>query len=221
MATQSQLAAIRLALNSLSDQAKAEFNAAVAQGLHREALLAAAVDIISRYGGASSAFGESMVAVWADELGIPPGASLPAQAVDAPRASSRLSWALNRGSGLGSALGIVDELVKQPFRSTIQDSAYRAHAGWARVPSGPETCKFCLLLASRGGVYHSEQFGINGQGYHGSCDCVPVLTRGPDDLPAGYDPAGLYDRYLMARADASSGSLTDVLSAWRKSEGGH
>lgn len=218
------MAAIRLALNSLSDQAKAEFNAAVAQGLHREALRAAAVDIISRYGGASSAFGESMFAVWSDELGIPPGASLPAQAVNAPRASSRLSWALNRGSGRGSALGIVDELVKQPFRSTIQDSAYRAHAGWARVPTGAETCKFCMLLASRGGVYHSEQiaqFGINGKGYHGSCDCVPVLTRGPDDLPAGYNPAGLYDRYLLARADASSGSLTDVLSAWRKSEGGH
>lgn len=28
---------------------------------------------------------------------------------------------------------------------------------WARVPSGTETCQFCLMLASRGFAYTSEK----------------------------------------------------------------
>lgn len=59
---------------------------------------------------------------------------------------------------------------------------------WARVLSGAENCGFCVMLASRGPVYHSEESAgrrrasdvydtkVDGwvNSYHPNCDCVVV-----------------------------------------------
>src|SRR5699024_3124565 len=120
----------------------------------------------------------------------------------------------------GSLLLILDELVKQPYRSTLQRSAAAAGAGWARVPSGAETCSFCLMLASRGAVYESERSaGGDGHKFHGDCDCTPVLARSDADLP--YDVEALYDQYEAARNAAGSGSTKKILSELRKQQGTH
>ena len=114
--------------------------------------------------------------------------------------------------------------MKQPYRSTMQDSAIKSGAGWARVPSSREPCAFCLMLASRGGVYRSEKVaktGFSGKKYHGDCHCVPVLVRGPEDYPKGYDPDALYDAYATARGAADSTSTPDILSALRQQQGIH
>lgn len=65
---------------------------------------------------------------------------------------------------------------------------------WARVPSGTETCGFCLMLASRGFVYTSaENAGESGH-YHSNCDCriVPGFESMSID---GYDPDTLYKQW--------------------------
>ena len=67
---------------------------------------------------------------------------------------------------------------------------------YARVPTGSETCDFCLMLASRGFVYQSE--GTAGAGHtHYACDCRCV--PGWDGMEVqDYDPRSIYDRWQDA-----------------------
>ena len=67
---------------------------------------------------------------------------------------------------------------------------------YARVPTGAETCDFCLMLASRGFVYQSE--GTAGAGHtHYACDCR--ITPGWDGMEVeDYDPRSIYDRWQDA-----------------------
>ena len=64
---------------------------------------------------------------------------------------------------------------------------------WARIPTGAETCSFCIMLASRGFVYHSEETASHA---HAHCDCrvVPSWDRS-NPLVQGYDPDEYYDRW--------------------------
>ncbi|CDD67581.1 putative uncharacterized protein [Eggerthella sp. CAG:368] len=79
---------------------------------------------------------------------------------------------------------------------------YKKGVRWARVPSGLETCGFCVMLASRGFVYHTkESAGYNVLGlnrFHSFCDCR-VFPGTEDTEIEGYDPEHLYDVYLNAR----------------------
>ena len=43
---------------------------------------------------------------------------------------------------------------------------------WARIPAGEETCDFCIMLASRGFVYHSEETAS-----HAHANCVVADTE--------------------------------------------
>lgn len=65
---------------------------------------------------------------------------------------------------------------------------------FARVPSGVETCSFCIMLASRGFVYYN---GKNGEKVHNhdNCRCVYVPGFNVDMKVEGYDPDSYYDMY--------------------------
>lgn len=100
---------------------------------------------------------------------------------------------------------VTDRLVKQRYRDTVNLNTLRdpAQARWARVPSGAETCKFCLMLASRGAVYSGSAKAKAAHKYHGKCDCVPVPVWDDADLDrlkaeTGYDPDEYYDRWQDA-----------------------
>ena len=88
---------------------------------------------------------------------------------------------------------------------------------YARVPSGSETCPFCVMLASRGFVYlDSDTAGADSPDhYPPTCDCR--IVPGFDTYEAGtsrrlsastavegYEPDVLYDRYVQ---DLKSGRL--------------
>ena len=81
---------------------------------------------------------------------------------------------------------------------------------YARVPQGEKTCDFCLMLASRGPVYWSEESAGAFTKFHAHCDCkiLPfwgskavvtdsggVIRRGGTSYE-GYDPDKLFDKYL-------------------------
>lgn len=61
---------------------------------------------------------------------------------------------------------------------------------YARVPTGAETCDFCLMLASRGFVYHSASSAAVDH-THSACDCR-VMCGFPGDEVEDYDPDALY-----------------------------
>lgn len=64
-------------------------------------------------------------------------------------------------------------------------------AMFARVPTGTETCTFCLMLASRGAVYHSRKTAGEWRHFHRGCDCKVVPSFEDDPMATlvhGHDP---------------------------------
>ena len=73
---------------------------------------------------------------------------------------------------------------------------------YARVPTGAETCDFCLMLASRGFVYDTESTATMGH-VHSGCDCR-IVAGWSGDTVEGYDTQEIYDRWQDSlRAKAS------------------
>lgn len=161
-------------------------------------------ELITSYGDTAAVLG----ADWYDmQRDVPPSARSFQAAIADPRptdqsiASAR--WALgplfqsepDPMQTLANLNGVTQRLVLQPGRDTVWDSAARdpVRTLVARVPTGPKTCRFCVMIASRGAVYTSARAAGEGNSYHGDCDCVPTTIRRPDDYPEGHDVA-LYER---------------------------
>lgn len=224
MASRSQVDQVRRALNSLSTQARRNFLQVWSRldpndwAATRKVLEQFWPDLIGHYGEMAAALAADQFTIEADALGVQ-GEPQMVRPVDPERANARMRWALGVPDQQGSLLVILDELVKQPYRSTLQRSAAKADVAWARVPTGGETCGFCLMLASRGAVYESADTAGRGRKYHGDCDCTPVLARGDADLP--YDVEKLYDQYLDAREASGSGRTKEILAELRTQQNVH
>lgn len=83
---------------------------------------------------------------------------------------------------------------------------------FARVPTGFETCTFCLMLASRGAVYHTRKTAGEFKHFHRRCDCkvVPSFEDDADaELVEGVRPKELYERYRAIKQIDSMEGLTD------------
>lgn len=82
-------------------------------------------------------------------------------------------------------------------------------ARFARVPTGFETCTFCLMLASRGAVYHSRKTAGEFKHFHRNCNCkvVPGFEDNPDDeLVEGIKPGEMRDQWWkFEKIDATEG----------------
>lgn len=88
---------------------------------------------------------------------------------------------------------------------------FRKRIRYARVPSGP-SCGFCIMLASRGFVYASEETAGAFSKFHTGCNCSVIA--GYEGLKvAGYDYDGMYERYEACRK--ALGTPEDV---WREFE---
>lgn len=82
---------------------------------------------------------------------------------------------------------------------------------FARVPIGEKTCDFCLMLASRGPVYLTEESAGAFTKFHAHCDCkvVPfwgtvgagVSRRKGSMTVEGYDPDAYYKEYRERMKD--------------------
>ena len=86
-------------------------------------------------------------------------------------------------------LSRIDYEIKRAAGTTMMENAARDPLSprFARVPSGGETCKFCLMLAGRGFVYHSKKTAGEFGHYHDNCDCRIVASWDKDGVE-GYDP---------------------------------
>ena len=69
----------------------------------------------------------------------------------------------------------------------------------ARVPTRTETCTFCLMLASRGAVYHTRKTAGEFKHFHRNCDCkVPSFEGDPEaEVVKGVKPKELYERTVL------------------------
>lgn len=87
--------------------------------------------------------------------------------------------------------------LKRSAGQTMMENAARdpLKPRFARVPSGVETCKFCLMLAGRGFVYHSKKTAGEFGHYHDNCDCHIVASWDKDGVE-GYDPTAYHNEWL-------------------------
>ena len=80
--------------------------------------------------------------------------------------------------------GVAQEYAMQPGRDTIVHSTLDdpQAAGWHRETRG-DACKFCRMLAGRGGVYRRETASFAA---HGDCNCVaaPSWDADAEEVPA-------------------------------------
>lgn len=86
---------------------------------------------------------------------------------------------------------------------------------YGRVPTGPVTCAWCSIMASRGFVYHTE--GRAGEDFHDDCDCaVAVEFDREQHHIEGYNPDELFDKYEAARRESGSSDPKDVAASLRR-----
>ena len=92
----------------------------------------------------------------------------------------------------------VDRDIRRAENVSVAENAARdpLKPRYARVPSGSETCGFCLMLASRGFVYKTAEAASHA---HAGCDCR-VVPGFPGMEVDGYDPDELYNRWQLALA---------------------
>lgn len=186
-------------------------------GESRDSLLAFVPGITEKYGNVSAL----VAADWYDDL-RPTGTLITGTfraPLAAPVATSAVAstvrfgashlWSLAPALTLALVSTAVTEYVLRPGRDTIAQATQQdpSKPRWARVPSGKETCGFCLTMASRGFVYTSEHTAGRGTKYHGRCDCVPTPEWSDDPRIAGYDPDAMYEMYLEARREAGVDDL--------------
>lgn len=86
---------------------------------------------------------------------------------------------------------------------------------WARVPRGSKTCAFCVMLASRGFAYLSEDSAGRQMQYHNKCDCDIVPSWGSQTLK-DYDPDKFAGMYETAKDAATSGDYRQILRQMRQ-----
>jgi len=69
------------------------------------------------------------------------------------------------------------------YENTVRNCGIN-NVRYARVPMGGETCDFCMMLASRGFVYHSEATAKGEHGVHAHCVVGDTQVFGPEVLGA-------------------------------------
>lgn len=163
---------------------------------------------VDAYGDAASTAAADLY----DELAEAAGESLPSAAVD----TSDVSGYIDRGvryqagklvDGAPTAFAarvsdIARDQVARRANQTMIRNAGRDRIRYARVPTGPEPCTYCAMLASRGFVYRTESSAAAATGhFHHGCRCKVVpSTAGSVE---GYDPDEWADRWhAMEGVDA-------------------
>lgn len=228
------LRTITNAINALTDAGKLAVEAQIREALARSAtgnptdLVEEIVEILEPYldaitSNAASLSAQSYDLIRYSAVGSAFGAQpyterTPEATRKAVRGIARY-YSDNSEAFVHEILNRVDYEAKRAAGNTIMRNAGKdpSKPRFARVPTGPETCPFCIMLASRGAVYYSEETAGKYNHYHPNCDCrvTPVFDYitvgyGPDTrrIPAtpieDYDPDEYYDQYLD---DIASGNL--------------
>lgn len=109
----------------------------------------------------------------------------------------------------------MDRYIKHSAREIpiLTAERYENEVAFARVPQGPTTCSFCVMLASRGFVYHSAKTAGEFNRFHSNCDCAVVPGVPSVTEIEGYNPDELFDRWQKAREEVGLGKKSQLTSA--------
>lgn len=198
------------ALNVVSEQARRKLVDALS-GIDFSADAAsvrdAVIAVMQPACGASSAMAARLAADFYDGLrerfGLSDGFSAEANALRLPEATDGAVRAfvqdLVDGKPVGQFVGkCADRIDHETRRAANECMAHNAKRDpkrpkWARVPTGMETCEFCIMLASRGFAYQS---GKTASHAHPNCDCRVIPSWDEEGAAVeGYDVEYYKDCY--------------------------
>jgi hypothetical protein len=131
------------------------------------------------------------------------------------------SWAIgpllgeapDSASALARVSGAVTRLVLEPNRETIVRSvaADKQAVGWQRNVRS-EACKFCRMLAGRGGVYKRESALVAAHD-HCQCAAVPSWDQSAKEVPAyAYRASQTTAKMKPAQLEAHRARIRDYLA---------
>lgn len=175
------------------------------------------IDIMERYCSAATDEAAAYAARFYDDARA---LSAPSEAYSAEAVSGRVPEATD-GAIRGIVQTIVDGHPWSTFAGKVLDradyeirrSANRcaianadrdpAKPRWARVPTGSETCGFCIMLASRGYDYLRKESADHA---HPNCDCRVVPRFGEGSIE-GYEPEYYEDIYRRNAVSDDMGAV--------------
>lgn len=201
-----------------SDELKKTFAAAQALPVEecREVLISEMLRLESKYGAAAVERGAEFV-----EMTMPTGVSASiGKGVEAERIEKGVRSALHFlvNGQPDSAFERLDNLMTRVVKHNAREipiltaKGYPGRAQFARVPQGPTTCSFCLMLASRGFVYHSAKTAGEFNRFHSNCDCAVVPGYENSTQVEGYHPGELLSAWNEARESAGLKSTHSLKS---------
>lgn len=184
-----------------------------------ESLVADAVRAVGEYYGDAAA---QAALSWYEQLRPAGSAPMRMPSVEAQPITIDGAPAILRSRGADVLVQNMRTQLRRRSRDMVRRCMDRdpAVVSWARVPAGATTCAFCLMLASRGWVYRSQETAEHrrqGDRYHADCDCTvaPSWGRKPPAI-SGYDPDSLYSQYMAARSEADGVDESSILAAMRR-----
>lgn len=210
--------------NQLQEAAIDEFMEYVHSGMTIEEVTEIAVDIAMKF----SMLGSELGAQWYDLCSELAGLDVePAELseFDESQIRSRVKYQVDNApadSTIGDVVNkFLQDQVQRSIRTTGTANLWRdyergmAGGRWARVPVG-DTCAWCLMLASNGAWYLSEESAIGADPghYHDGCNCIAVYHANAESI-AGYSKqlesykAKYYDAENARSANANGKQLYD------------
>lgn len=113
-------------------------------------------------------------------------------------------------------LTVAGERLSQMYgRDTIRESAVKNDRRYGRVPMGNNPCAFCITMASRGFVYHSEESAQSVTDSHKACYCEIVAED--NEKASGYDPEEYYKKYQAIHK--SGMKISEIVAEMKKEYG--
>lgn len=108
-------------------------------------------------------------------------------------------------------LSRVDREIRRAENMSVAENAARdpLKPRYARVPRGSETCGFCLMLASFGFQYTTDETASHA---HDNCDCRVVAQFGESRVE-DYDPDEMYEHYKQCLD--SVGGTSGIRQQWK------
>lgn len=214
--------AVRVAVAAVFDELRG-----MAPERMRDELIKLVPALVERYGAVSAElateFYESMLPAGSRFVPLPSSVVAGSSATvleEGVRYQAGKFFAGDIAGGQAGVSSLVARHVRLYGRQTMLDNAHREGVGWARVPRGPKTCSFCLVLSGRGVTYSSEKSASSpsaGEDYHDYCNCEVIRVGHGESYPPGYLPDEYESMYKNARDKADDpGDIKSVLFEMRR-----
>lgn len=199
----SQVLAMDAALKKVYENAITEFMDTITPEMSIYEVREVAVAIAAKY----QMLGSRLGALWYDVCAELAGLRLdPAEMVDVDLVTleKKVAEAQSADELTDELRAVIYDAWRQTGRMALQRDYSRGLAGgkWCRVPVG-ETCAWCIMLASNGAWYLSEETALGKEAghYHNHCDCIAVYYANAEEIE-GYTALGDYKAMFYAADQA-------------------